>query len=64
MENNRELKLMAAAIAAVMQIESGGEIISHSSSRRIGTKWANDHRRMASGNASSINYKNKRSIMR
>ncbi len=62
--DERELKLLAVAVAAVLLEDASGDSLEPSIGRDNGSRWSNDHRRMSIGKRSLLGLKSRRSSKR
>ena len=61
---DREAKLLAAAMAAVMLVGEGGEALGPSGQRETGNPWSRDHRRVLIGRRNLFRARTRRSTPR
>ena len=61
---DREAKLLAAAMAAVMLVDEEGEALGPSGQREVGDPWSRDHRRVLIGRRNLFRARTRRSTPR
>ena len=64
MQKEIDLKLMVAALSAVLIYEDEGDILTISKAREKGSNWIQDHRNTGHGKNGLLHTNNKRSLLR
>lgn len=64
MSKEIDLKLMIAALSAVLLYENEGEILTVSKARKKGSNWVQDQRNSGHGKNGFLHTNNKRSLLR
>ncbi|MBT3641051.1 MAG: hypothetical protein HOJ64_07015 [Euryarchaeota archaeon] len=64
MQNEIDLKLMVAALSAVLFYENEGDVLMVSKAREKGSNWIQDQRNSGHGKKGLLHTNNKRSLLR